>query len=557
MQAIIEMKKPAGKILRILSLILVLVFALSACGLAETFREIDEKPLADRVFRGRRPKTTLSIVSGSENRILEPLLETFAEDYHYTVEITYMGSLEIMQLLQDERIPFDAVWPASSLWISVGDTKHRVKHLESTSSTPVIFGIRESVAEDLGFIGRDVYVRDILDAIQNKNLRFTMTSATQSNSGASAYIGFIYALLGSPSKIDKAALADPDFQQDMRELLLGVERSSGSSDWLKDLYLQGDYDAMVNYEALIIDANRELEREGRETLHAIYPVDGMMIANSPLGFVSDNGDEKRDEALQEEAFLELQSYLLSEDVQKAIQRTGRRTGVAGVAKENLDVFREDWGIDTERVLSTINMPQKDVLLEALNLYQKNFKKPGYNIYVLDFSGSMAGQGREQLIAALGEVMLQDRATQNFIQATDDEINIFIPFGSNVRDVYEVKGGGEALEKMHPQLAELRARGGTALYEALEVALDYAKQADLETHSPSIILMTDGMPNGKLSFVGFEESYQALGRDVPVFSILFGDANEFQMDRIAELTRARVFDGRHDLGAAFRSVKGYN
>ena len=29
----------------------------------------------------------------------------------------------------------------------------------------------------------------------------------------------------------------------MTELLAGVERSSGSSDWLKDMFLEGDFDA--------------------------------------------------------------------------------------------------------------------------------------------------------------------------------------------------------------------------------------------------------------------------------------------------------------------------
>ena len=44
------------------------------------------------------------------------------------------GSLDIMRLLGEEEIPYDAVWPASSLWLTVGDTEHRVKHAESISA---------------------------------------------------------------------------------------------------------------------------------------------------------------------------------------------------------------------------------------------------------------------------------------------------------------------------------------------------------------------------------------------------------------------------------------
>ena len=69
---------------------------------------------------------------------------------------------------------------------------------------------------------------------------------------------------------------------------------------------------MVNYECLIIQANKELEARGEEPLYAVYPYDGLSIADSPLGYV-DKGDDK-----QEELFLKLQEYLLSEETQNEI-----------------------------------------------------------------------------------------------------------------------------------------------------------------------------------------------------------------------------------------------
>ena len=130
--------------------------------------------------------SVLRIVSGSENAELEPILEEFSSRENIRIEMTYMGSLDIMRLLGEKEIPYDAVWPASSLWLTVGDTEHRVKHTESISISPVVFGIRKSLAEELGFVGREVSVQDLLEAIQDGKLRFCMTSATQSNSGASA-----------------------------------------------------------------------------------------------------------------------------------------------------------------------------------------------------------------------------------------------------------------------------------------------------------------------------------------------------------------------------------
>ena len=70
-------------------------------------------------------------------------------------------------------------------------------------------------------------------------------------------------------------------------------------------------------------------------------------------------------------------------------------------------------------------------------------------------------------------------------------------------------------------------------------------------------MTDGQSNGWTEFDDFVEAYEEMGMDVPVFSIMFGDAQESQLAELAQYTNGRVFDGTEDLIGAFRSVKGYN
>ena len=502
---------------------------------------------ADTVIGNGRQ--SLRILSGSENQELEPILEDFSRESGIRVEMTYQGSLDIMRVLEQDEIAYDAVWPASSLWLNVGDTGHRVKHGESVSISPVVFGIRQSLAEELGFVGREVSVRDILDAITAGKLKFCMTSATQSNSGASAYIGFLYALLGNPDMITEEDLENEQLQSDIQALLSGVDRSSGSSDWLKDMFLEGGYDAMVNYECLIIQANEELESRGEETLYVVYPYDGLTLADSPLGYV-DNGDDDK-----ETAFLELQEYLLSEDVQNEIQRTGRRTGYTGISDENRDVFRTDWGVQPDRVLSTMRMPSTDVLFQALNLYQTDFKKPSLSIYCLDYSGSMSGKGNEQLVAAMEQLLIQENAEKNFLQASKDEVNVLIFFDDQVLAEYTAVGSGTELEALYDKVESQDTGSGTDMYVAAEEALQVLSHYDLSQYTPAVILMTDGMSGG--SFDAFMEQYQELGEDVPVFSIMFGDADSEQLEELAAATNARVFDGREDLIDAFRKVKGYN
>ena len=494
----------------------------------------------------------IRILSGSENQELEAVLEACGKETGVDIEMTYQGSVDIMRTLQQGAGEYDAVWPASSLWLSLGDTGHLVKHAQSVSLTPVVFGIRESLAQELGFTQGDVSVRDILQAIREGKMSFCMTSATQSNSGSSAYLGFLYALLGT-DELTAQDLESESLKTDIRELLSGIDRSSGSSDWLKEMFLKGDFDAMVNYECLIISANRQLEQEGRETLYAVYPYDGLSIADSPLGYV-DHGDDKK-----EEAFLKVQEYLLSQEAQDDIQRTGRRTGYEGVKEGNEDVFRKDWGIDAERILSPIPVPSAEVLLEALNLYQTEFRKPSLTVYCLDFSGSMKGKGNEQLVEAMGQILIQENAAKNLLLAGEDEVNIIIPFSDTAFDTWIAPdASADSLEGLYREIEEEISVGGTDIYQAARVGLELiAANYDLGRYTPAIILMTDGMSNGSENFEDFREAYEAVGADVPVFSILFGDAKKSELEALAELTNARVFDGRKDLVGAFRSVKGYN
>jgi Ca-activated chloride channel family protein len=76
-------------------------------------------------------------------------------------------------------------------------------------------------------------------------------------------------------------------------------------------------------------------------------------------------------------------------------------------------------------------------------------------------------------------------------------------------------------------------------------------------SEAIILMTDGADNTAPGFSELSAAWSAEGGAVPVFGITFGEAKEKELEEIAELTRARVFDGRKDLAGSFRTAKGYN
>ena len=498
---------------------------------------------------------TFRLLSGSENEPLQPLIKEFAERQGYDIDFVYKGSVDIMLELQADSTAVDAVWPASGIWITLGDQHHKVKYAKSILTSPVVFGIKKSLAQQLGFIGRPVKVADILQAINSKQLKFMMTSASQSNSGASAYFGFLYALLGNPEYITKDDLHKPELKAQIRELLSGINRSSGSSGWLKDLFLQGQYDAMVNYEAMIIETNQELTKRNQEPLYTIYPTDGLVIADSQLGYV-DQGDKDK-----EAFFRKLQDYLTSPEVQSKLLQLGRRTGFAGeLSNAPADVFRADWGIDTKKILSPIKLPGEDVIREALNLYQTDFRKPSLTVFCLDFSGSMGtNNGAVEVKQAMQLLLDQQEAKRYFLQASDEDRLIIIPFSGLILPGWHAEGNQpDSLAAILQQIQNLYPEGGTDIYSPAIQGLEEIKQLDSTgKYIPAVILMTDGESNTGKQFTDLQTAWTASGLDIPIFAITFGDASDTQLKQITSLTRGYLFDGKTDLVTAFRKAKGYN
>lgn len=543
---------------RILHLLVLILFSLSsACSLlpgdAETLGNTGDYACPNRGY------TQVHIVSGSENNILQDMIQQWGCDNRIDVEMTYLGSVDISQQLEaGTSFAYDAVWPANRMWIQLGDSQDVVKHIASIMRSPVVFAATKGVVRQLGWVGKDVRMQDILDAADSGALHMGMTSATQSNSGATSYMEMLYAFAGAPEVLTHEDLANPDVGAKVKKFLSLLDRSSGSSGWLKDLFVSGypSLNAMWNYEALMIEANQELMAEGYsgdDLLYVIYPVDGLGIADSPLGYV-DKG-----EADKEEAFLKLQEWLLSADTQARIQGFGRRTGVLGINIQDPDtsVFNPDWGIDTTRVLVPINVPEREVIREALNLYQETFRKRSVTVFCLDYSGSMYGDGEADLERSLYTILNQDSAKQYLLQATPDDVTYVVAFNDQVIGAWYVEGNNPAdFNAMLAQATSLEADGGTDMYLAVDYALRVILEPmDLSDALPAIIVMTDGQSQGNRNVAA--QAIQETGLRVPIFGITYGDVEKDQLEWLTEQTAGRVFDGSTNLLEAIKSAKGYN
>lgn len=542
------MERPANKTLAMI----VVVIAMMGVGGGIWNMMRSREPALPEVTKG-----PFVILSGSENASLEPIVTGFCRTQGWACEMSYAGSVEIKLRLEEPETDFDAVWPAHGRWIEMGDKRRRVKDARSIMQSPVVLGVARPEARKLGLTEGPVSTRDLVALVREGKLRFLMSSATQSNSGFSAYIAMLAALAGNPEVLDESVLAQESLREDLRGLLGGVVRSAGSSGWLKDLYLAGAehglYTAMVNYEAVIIETNRELESRGLPPLQVIYPIDGVAIADSPLGLVAREG---ADGAEREQFFLALRDHLLSPEVQGQLAAMGRRTGVAGVTT-GLDptVFRKEWGIDVERVLPAIRFPSVATIDAALALYQELLRKPSLTALCLDFSASMKPAGELELKRAVHFLFDAESSRRYMLQATPEDVAIIIPFSFRPWNPIVAKGPDEMV-KASEGVVGLQPSGGTDIYACARTALEtIAARPELETHVPALVLMTDGRSGGDPK--AFQEFYKDFGRDIPIHSITFGEAEDGQLEILADRSRGRVFDGRKGLERAFREAKGYN
>jgi len=509
------------------------------------------------------PPVALSIVAGSENKTLEPLMLDWASRNGVILNITYLGSVDISRELEKGSSgAYDAAWPANSLWIALGDTKKVVKHSESILRSPVVLGLKSSIAQKLGWIGRqDITIQMITEAASSNQFRLAMTSATQSNSGASAYLGFLYALAGSPDVLTMDNLSDPKVLDGVRKLLAQIDRSSGSSGWLKDALVANPaaYDAMFNYESTVLETDQALTAAGQEPLYILYPANGLSVADSPLAYI-DRGDPGK-----EAAFLKLQEILLSAETQKALSDLGRRSGLIGMEAQDPDpaVWNAAWGADIKRDIAPVPTPSSEVIAEALSLYQTELRKPSLTVWVLDISGSMGGEPIDQLKQAMALLLDKQSAAVNLLQPSRRDVTIIIPFSDRFGQPIIVKGSDDRdLAAALAQVNALEANGGTDLYGALGNAIKtlqpYKDDGTLFNYLPAIVAMTDGASD-MVNFRYFTQvrDRSGFGKDIPIHAIAFGEADMSQLTALTEGSIGRLFTAGDDLAGALRQAKGYN
>lgn len=496
-------------------------------------------------------RRVLNIISSNDNKDLESGMKEYAKKEGFKLEFTYMGDLDIAEELNLNSDKYDAVWISNSMWLYMLNDSKITSESKSISISPVVMGIKRSKAESLGLIGKNITNADILNLIKEKKIKYVMSSVTQTNDGASSYLGFLNALAGSPEVLTENMLDNPTLINDMKNLFQGVERVSGDQDYLETMFLNStDYEAVIASESSLININKKLNKSGKEELYLIYPIDGVPINDSTLAFIDHYEQPKK-----KENYLKLQKYLRSSEGQKELKNLGRRTWYGGIAvNESQNIFNPTWGINTEKYLTGTKFPSSKVITKAINIYIEELRKPSHTVFCLDYSGSMYGSGEASLKEAMNYILDKNQASSNKLQFSRKDKITVLPFESNVKEKIQTENGQETSE-MIERINGLTPSGGTALYDCVIEGLNILT-GETDEYTKTIIAMTDGEINIG-TYSELEAKYKATNSKIPIYSITFGSAKESQLTEIANLSNAKVFNGKEGLLQAFKEVRGYS
>ena len=187
----------------------------------------------------------INILSSYENSYMEDEVEKYAEKEGIDVNFEYMGDLDIVDELNKNSESYDAVWISNSMWLYMLENPYLYSDSKSISISPVVFGIKENKAKELGLTDKNVTNTDIMNLIKENKIKYVMNSVTQTNTGATAYLGFLTSLAGNPEVLTESMIHNESLINNLKDVFKGVSRVSGDESYLEEMFLKKD-----NYEAM-------------------------------------------------------------------------------------------------------------------------------------------------------------------------------------------------------------------------------------------------------------------------------------------------------------------
>ena len=508
----------------------------------------------------------LNIVMGSEQRLIfDQVVHPWCESNGLTCTAKELGSVDQANALGDDCAhppAYDVFWFASTVFEQIGN-EHCGALVDSrpTFSSPVVFAGWKHVMDGLGFgPGSNTSIQDIIDAIEQDKAKVWITNPSQSNSGATAYFGFLNHFAGNPpgKALTQEQLDSPKVRDGVTRLMGKFGHTPPSTKTMMDecVAAPAQCDAVFTYEALVIETNKDRVQHGLEPMTVVYPQGSLAFADSPLGFLphGDNAEKKAN-------FEKLQQYLLGPDAQGRLLQLGRRPvnssglSLPDLPKELLDnVFRPDWGIVTDRQEQPIRFPSASVIVNALYNYNTIYRQPGNFVYCIDGSGSMDGEGWAEVKDAANILFDPDTAKKYMLLAhPQDSTTVFIFDGEIKAGPWTVDGNKrDDLLALRDKITSTEPGGDTNLRGCLAQAIGVFRSYPDDTRKKAVVLMTDGQdgsdddaPIQQLATMG-----------IPVIAIGFGDVNESDLRDVIAGRTGGTYINKDSVVSSLRDAAGF-
>lgn len=500
-------------------------FVFTGCGQSSS-QSANSSPAASSSFK---------ILAGSELKDIMPAVDTYAKQNGISLEVNYSGSLDAVDTLMNTH-SYDAVWLSHAKYLQlVPEVKAQIAASEKTMYSQVVLGVKKDKVTALGWDAKAPTWKDISQEITKGRLTFAMTNPSGSNTGFVTLVGLASSFSG---KSDALSVSDIPADK-LKAFFSGVTLTSGSSGDLAAKFQAnpGVADAIINYESVI--------KSMGPGYVVIKPQDGVVTADYPFMLLKSSG--------KKDTYDKILAFLRQEQTQKGIVlQTGRNPLT---------------GADDGAVVNELPFPSSLAVVDAiLSGYLNEYSKPSVNYFVLDTSGSMRGDR----IVALKEAMIglassdgtvggrfstfRDRETVKLLQFTD----ILQPV-QTFKLTSDQEKNKEVLAAIRSSVNQYQADGGTAIYSALASIYKEAQALAREGKvRVTIELMTDGQNADGMSLNDFQTFIQNAGSPkVPIYGILYGEANVADMQKIAQITEGQFFDARKTaLKKVFKQIRAY-
>jgi len=554
-----------GRVAMALAASALAALALVACGKSEPDARATQAAAAPAaaVF------TVLATTDLKDAQALEGMVEKATG---VRLRFTWGGTMESTEAVLSGATRADAAWFANAKYLlSDPQGQARVKLQEKIMFSPITVGVSQSVAKRLGWddpaVADKITWKTITKAASDGQLGYALSNPATSNQGFMALMGVVAA---ASDKADALAAADVD-RGAIAGFLKGYKLPGDNSTYLAEKFIEQQgarVNTFINYESWLLTLNNSGKL--REKLVLVYPKEGVSTADYPFMLLAE---------ARRADYQKVVAYLKGSEAQTWLARqTLRRPIAPEVAAQVGDLFPKEGAVRVELAFS----PDRALSDGLIDAYLNEFRRPIASTFVLDTSGSMdKDQRRQQLVQAIHYIAGADSSlTGRLAKLTDREKVWMLPFSDapramtffqlpaaagatkGVRMQEDSQAKQEVLGRVRDYADQLRMTGGTALYDSVLVAL--AHMAEEKKKNPSyqysVVAFTDGENNLGRNLKAFQAAYAELPEDargVPVFMVLFGEANESDLKALVQTTGGRLFDARRTpLYAVFKDIRAY-